>query len=394
MKTKILITESQYDILLQSINEQNKSVTIGGGKVHLGKGTDVTKFNQSGGNYTVTIPEAEWDSYLAKNEGELFKVWGNKSIGTSPKNWAEIKVNDKRFAVGILETFIKGNYTGCRIKKKNEVINTPGSGDTQETKYPSVVFDLPATVPPNSDFFVDNEWVLTDVFKKMVEDDIVSAVNTGVGQILAQYPEAKDRINVYLKALKIYTSCSTLPNGIPKQSPGADKYSKGITFVQLSSERNNAAKQYIIDRLKGLNVGIDENTVMVQDPNGQNTGNLLGTSGPKWDSALSNVQKNKLRPQYEQYKYAKLSLDLQFNTTKPIPKIEGETKTPDKVVSNVDYDVILTKRRGFTINIPKITLKLGKNPGFKGVRSLDCEFFGNKGSGKDKWWNDKDLFYK
>jgi hypothetical protein len=395
MKTKILITESQYEILLENINEQNKSMTIGGGKVHLGKkGTDVNKFNKSGGNYTVTIPENEWDRYIAKNERKLINVWGNKSIGTSPKNWAEIKINDKRFAVGILETFIEGDYTGCRIKKKSEVDKTPATGDTKNTVYPSVVFQLPATVPPSSDFFVDNEWVLTDIFKKMVEDDIVSVVNSGIEQILSQNPEAKDRVNVYLKGLRIDTSCSTLPNGVPKQSPGADKYSKGITFVQLSSERNNAAKEYIINRLKGLNVGIDDKSIITQNANGKNTGELLGTSGPRWNSKLKNSEKNKLRPQYEQYKYAKIGLDLQFNDTKPVPKTETGTTTPDKVVTNVDYDVIMTKRKGFTMKIPKVSFMLGHNPGFKGVRSLDCEFFNNQRSDKGQWWKDKNLFYQ
>ena len=397
MKTKILITESQYEVLLQNITEQNKSLTLGGGKIHIGgKGTDVTKFSQSGGNYTVTIPEKEWDSYLAKYEGKLFKAWGNKSIGTSSKNWAEIKLKDKHFAVGILETFVEGGYTGCQIKKKDEVLNTPSTGNTDNTKYPSMSFVLPSTVPPNSDFFVDNEWVLTDTFKDMVESDIVSTVENGVNQILANFPNAKDRINVYLKSLKISTSCSTLPNGVPTQSKGAEKYRGGITFVELSTERNNAAKEYIIERLKQLNVGMDDETIknISQAVNGTNTGDLLGTSGPKWNSSLSAKQKEILRPKFEKYKYAKIKIELQFNTTKPMADSTSGSTTPDKVVSNVDYNVVLTKRKGFNINIPKITLKLGDNPGFTGERSLDCEFFGNKTSGKDAWWKDKNLFYQ
>jgi hypothetical protein len=377
MKHKIIITESQYGALLSKLNEQS-SMQFGGQKLRFGKSKlEKNEFNQSGGKYTVTIPENEWDSYIAKNENEIISIFKKNGSKVSLTNWSEIKMSDKRFAVGILEAFIKGDFTSIRITKKGETVSEPAKTDDGSKTYPSEVFSLPASVPPNSDFFVDNEWILTDVFKQMVESDIVNIITTNVDKIIQQFPQAKDRPNVYLRSLSIDTSCSTLPNGIPKSSPGADNYSKGITFVQLSTERNNAAKQYIIDRLKQLSVGIDDNTKIGQNPNGSNKGNLLGTSGPTWNSGLSKVEKNKLRPQYEQYKYAKINLDLQFNTYQPIPGPESGSTTPDKVITSVDYDVKMTKYKGgFTINIPKFSFKFGKNKGWKGTRSLACPYFG------------------
>ena len=242
-------------------------------------------------------------------------------------------------------------------------------------QYPAETFKLPAELPDHSDFFVNNEWVLTEVFKQMVEKDIVSIITNTVEKIIQQFPDAKNRPNVYLKSLSIDTSCSTLPNGIPKNSPGDEKYSKGITFVQLSTERNNAAKQYVIDRLKQLNVGMDDNTVITQNPDGSNKGNLLGTSGPTWDSSLSKAEKDSLRPKYEQYKYARIKLELVFNTYKPSPE-PVPVKTPPTVIGNVDYDVRMTRYKGgFTIKIPPFSIKFGKNKGWKGSRSLACSYF-------------------
>ena len=378
MKHKIIITESQYEALLGSLNEQTKSIGWAGKTLQFGKSKfSKNEFSQSGGKYTVTIPENEWDAYIAKNEKKIISIFKSNGSKVSVTNWGEIKVSDKRFAVGILEAFIKGDYTSIRITKKGEVVNEPEKTDDGK-KYPAESFSLPATLPPSSDFFVNNEWILTDVFKQMVENDIVSIIKTNVEKIIQQYPQAKDRPNVYLQSLSIDTSCSTLPNGIPKSSPGAAKYSKGISFIQLSTERNNAAKQYVIGRLKQLNVGIDDNSKITQNPNGSNTGNLLGTSGPTWDSALSKPEKDALRPKYEQYKYAKVNLELVFNTFPPPPEPIPD-KTPPTVIANVDYDVKMTRYKGgFKIKIPPFSFAFGKNKGWRGKRSLACYYFGDK----------------
>lgn len=377
MKNKIIITESQYEALLENLKEQTKDIGWGKKTFHFGKSKfSKNEFSQSGGKYTVTIPENEWDAYIAKNENKIITIFKKNGSKQSVTNWGEIKVSDKRFAVGILEAFIKGDYESIRITKKGEKVTEPEKPVDTGKQYPAESFSLPASVPPNSDFFVNNEWILTDVFKQMVETDIVNVITTNNAQIIKDIPEAKDRINVYLKSLSIDTSCSTLPNGIPKSSPGAGKYSKGITFVQLSTERNNAAKQYVIDRLKQLKVGMDDNTVISQNPNGSNTGNLLGTSGPTWDSSLSKAEKDKLRPDYEQYKYARIKLELVFNTYKPTPE-PVPVPVPPKEITNVDYDVRMTKYKGgFKITIPPFRIKFGKNKGWKGTRSLACPYFG------------------
>ena len=388
MKTKILITESQYDILLHSINEQNKSITIGGGKINIGKqSTDVKKFSQNGGGYEVTIPENEWDSYIQENEEKLFKAWGNKS-GTSGKNWSEIKVKDKRFAIGILETFVKGDYTGLVISKKTE--STPAPGKTDEPKkYPTIDFEFPAKVPANSQFFVDNEWILTSAFTQTLMSEITNSVQNVIKQALDVNPEAKDRINVYLNSLSISTSCSRLPNGPSSASTGSNN--TVLTFEQLSQNRNNTVKNYVLNKLKDFNVGVDDNSKINQDWLGQNKD---GTSGPNWDSKLPNNVKRNLRPNYEKYKYVYVKLSLQVNDS--ISPVGTGSTIPDKVITSTDYKVKLTKRHGFSFSIPKLTLKFGKNPGFKGVRSLDCEFFNKKNGGdsKSKFWNDPKLGYQ
>ena len=116
MKNKIIITESQYEALLENIKEQTKDIGWGKRTFHFGKSKfSKNEFSQSGGKYTVTIPENEWDEYIAKNEGEIIGIFKRNGSKQSVANWSEIKASDKRFAVGILEAFIEGEIGRAHV---------------------------------------------------------------------------------------------------------------------------------------------------------------------------------------------------------------------------------------------------------------------------------------
>jgi len=407
MKHKLVITESQYEVLLNILNEQvPKRQRTSAGKVGIDTG-DITLRRDTRGSeaknldsksgVSTTIPEDQWDSYLAQNEKKLIKYFVKHKDPVSARRFLDIKNIDKKFAVAFLETFLSAKWEKVTLTKRDETVETPPTTGGTDS-FPGIQVSLPTPGEPSNDFFVNNEWILTDKFKTMFAERVVGTINDGKAQIKAQFPNATDETLVYLQRLTINTSCSTLPNGIPKNSPGAEKYKNGITFIQLSTERNNATRQYVLEVLKQNNVLVDEISLsnITQNPNGDNTGNLLGTSGPTWDSNLSDAQKRQLAPRYEQYKKTEVSLDLSFNN-KVDPTPSSTSASTPTVITNRYYAgrfyrdwgheggkiriKIMFKKHKWSINKDFNKCSLKKHP----LRRL---------FGKKPWWEDPKLGYK
>ena len=407
MKHKLVITESQYEVLLNILNEQvPKRQRTSAGKVGIDTG-DITLRRDTRGSEsknldtksgaTTTIPEEQWDSYLAENEKKLIDYFVKQKDPMTARRFLEVKKIDKKFAVAFLETFLSAKWEKVQLTRRDEKVETPPTTGTTDV-FPGVKVALPTPGEPSNDFFVNNEWILTDKFKTMFAERVVNTINEGKSQIIAQFPNATGQTLVYLQTLTINTSCSTLPNGIPKNSPGAEKYKNGITFLQLSTERNNATRQYVLEVLNQNGVLVDDISIsnITQNPNGTNTGNLLGTSGPTWNSNLPDAQKRQLAPSYEQYKKTEVSLELSFNN-KIKPSGDSTSGSTPSVITNQYYVGrfyrdwgheggkirirIMFKKRKWSINKDFIQCSLKKHP----LRRL---------FGKKPWWEDPKLGYK
>ncbi len=408
MKHKLVITESQYEVLLNILNEQDRpkrqrtsagKVGIDTGNITLRRDTrgSETKNLDTKSGATTTIPEEQWDSYLAENEKKLIDYFVKQKDPMTARRFLEVKKIDKKFAVAFLETFLSAKWEKVQLTKRDEKVETPPTTGTTDV-FPGVKVALPTPGEPSNDFFVNNEWILTDKFKTMFAERVVNTINEGKSQIIAQFPNATGQTLVYLQNLTINTSCSTLPNGIPQNSPGAEKYKNGITFLQLSTERNNATRQYVLELLNQNGVLVDDISIsnITQNPNGTNTGNLLGTSGPTWNSNLPDVQKRQLAPSYEQYKKTEVSLALSFNNKVDPTPISTSGSTPE-VITNQYYVGrfyrdwgheggkirirIMFKKHKWSINKDFNRCSLKKHP----LRNLFR---------KKPWWKDPKLGYQ
>ena len=98
-----------------------------------------------------------------------------------------------------------------------------------------------------------------------------------VKDALANTPKSKGVLN----GLKIKTSCSTLPNGPSTKSPGAN--GKVLSFLELSKNRNNAAKNYVIGELQKIGVTINPDQIkLTQTFEGSVGDGTTVTNGNVW----------------------------------------------------------------------------------------------------------------
>ena len=161
-------------------------------------------------------------------------------------------------------------------------------------------------------------------------------------------PEGKPYF--FLSDMTILTSCSRFRNS------GA---AKDLTFLELSENRNNAAKQYVENALKNIGVLIDGDTKISQNAAGENVdgssgpntpdGNMIETDG-KYNTASNDASlRDKYgaphadKKLYDQYKYCEIELAVQANTDL-IEKVGGgemkptiETRTVE--IPTTDYDI-------------------------------------------------------
>ena len=345
------------------INEQRRlNIKIKKGKVReLGKGrpskTDVVSFD----SYVAKTPQDQWDTYL-KNDATMVSLMN----GQSKSFWSKLKqdATHKGYAVAALEefnaTYEQNKWETVIVGNKTTVDQVPIEG--KEKKLPGVPLKFPSDLSPNSKFFVDNYYQLTDVFVQSVKQDIIDPIVKQMESLTPKEGEPK----AFLDSMSVLSSCSTLPNG---PSPDGKTYS----FEDLSRLRNQTATNYVLDELRKIGVFIPETFKPQQNWKGTNT-KLPGTSGPSWNSNWDKNIKTQKRPEYEQYKYLDMDLMVGFNTNKePDPK----PKEDDFIdVTSDMYNVkFLKPGRHITFQLPKIIMRIAgtkkRKPNWK-AKMLDC----------------------
>ncbi len=353
MKTKILVTESQYKKLLLRVNEQNNNFDMSlrstsknapqwlsniignkedGYEIKLPQSDDINKISE-------IIKDSEVETYLSKLKDMSYGRKIDAMIdGDTTRYWRQLSQTNPKYKAAIVKLVDDSGFVINKIiitsTDKSEPTIEKGT-DTGRT--PDVPLTFPLNSDGNSQFFQDNEWVITGLFEKQFESEVINKILNKMKTI----PNVKTPI---LNNLIIETSCSRLANGIPKNSPGFEKYKDGISFEQLSTERNNAAKKYVIDKLK--EIGVDVNNVSLkQNVEGENKDGTSGGDFKKGDKVGN----------FTQFKYLKIKLDL------TIPGLEKGTDYP------IPYErpgVKITQIYNATLSSPDVPYRI---PGFKWV---------------------------
>ena len=351
--------------LKPQINEQRRLVfktkTIA--KIPLTKGEPAKKDDVDFGTYSVVTPQTEWDTFLLE-DGNMVKLMDKKS----KINWSKLKIDSthKGYAVASLEkfnnTYSENKWTKVIVGDKTKITSTPVA--ESETKYPVVPIKFPADMSINSNFFKDNYFSLTEEFIQAVKSDIIDPISSQLSLI----PEPTNGTpKAMLNSMDVITSSSTLPNG---QSPDGKTYS----FSELSKLRNYTAKNYVISELQKIGVVVDSNSKIIQEWLGTNKN---GTSGPVWNSPSS----SKNKPDYLQYKYLDIDLDVIFNQ----PVAINPSDVPDKIttITSDIYKVSFTSPgklgKSIKINLPLLHLVgTKKRRSRRGSKIAECPRFNRR----------------
>lgn len=297
----------------------------------------------------VITPESEWDSYLAANEAPMVK----KMSEASKTYWAELKADpvNKGYAVAALERFIETNpkmkweYVFCNTEEgvKTEFQKIPRISSTAEAPSDFNGVNMPIEFPmegPSSTFFDDNKWAPTAVFEAKLTQEVLNPLKE-IAATMVVNPNANEP-KFFLTSIEIYTSCSRFRNS---------GEAAGLTFAQLSANRNTAAKDFIIKKLAELGVLVDSDTVITQSTEGKNGD---GSSGPNPPAPLAMTKSGKEadviktednrddfgtpiadKTKYDQYKYCIAGLEIVANTNwKPADS------TPGEPTDEPTYDII------------------------------------------------------
>ena len=244
--------------------------------------------------------------------------------------------------------------TKKKITKPGSSVTPPGTQSAPNAPNATSVPFSHSQDSSKGDVFVINEWILSDSFKSELDariQDIKQTVD------LLNPPSGKPK--AFCSNIEIESSCSTAPNGTPKSSTGASKYTgTKISFMDLSKERANAILTYLKTGLSSVGVLIDTDTRVTIKADGQNGD---GTSGPAWNSVPGNSNEEKLA-QVKKYQMAKFDFTILFNdtTTSITPseetKPEGSVVPPEMVeVPAGEYKLTLAINT-FRFHLPEITL--------------------------------------
>jgi hypothetical protein len=209
-----------------------------------------------------------------------------------------------------------------------------------------------------SGFFVDNEATLTTAFTSFVANNIVAAIN----QAKENLSKSGGTQAIYLESLNIDSSCSKLANG-PSRTVQTANANRVPSFMELSTARANAARDYIVNTLTKMKAQINPAKITI-NPNGENGD---GTSGPEF--------KGTDKASYNQYKYVRINLVFAIRTS-----VEAKTAPtqpqgiPPEMIpqSTTDFTIHFTAkgRNDFKIYLPTFSLKIpGINLGGNGMRA-------------------------
>ena len=302
-----------------------------------------------------------WKNFLKENEKPMVR----KMSSGSKRNWEELKNDPKHIAYAVysLEQFLISNK-----KNKWEIVSVNSEDgvkeEIEEYEIPAepnepnaleVVLDVPLE-GGSSNFFEDNEWKPTQEFKSKLEEDVLKPLKDIKSKMTKENPEGKP--SLFLSDMIILTSCSRFRNSGEAED---------LTFLQLSENRNNSAKEYVENALKSAGVLIDGDSKITQNAKGENgdgssgpntpDGNMIATDG-KYNTATDDA---KLREKYgaphadkklyNQYKYCEIELAIQANLDL-IEELGGGDMEPTigtrtVEVPTTDYDInFITRPKG------------------------------------------------
>lgn len=313
-----------------------------------------------------------WKEFLA-NDTDMVKRMSN----TSRANWQSLKNDPEHigYAVYSLEQFNKTNpeyrwkYVFCDKEENIKTIidKIPKPIDKRDNSGDNAVA-LPIEFPvngPSSNFFGDNQWVVTQEFIDKLNEEVINPLKAVAATLRSDTNQPK----FFLQEMEIATSCSRFRN-----TGNAGK----MTWLQLSTARNNAAKEYIISQLTALGVVINETTVISQYVDGDNGD---GSSGPN-PPAPNTLTKNgitvindeskrsdfgepiKVKGGYDDYKYCVAGMTILVNKNLQAPPKEDEKGDEDIEYDTIEIDIptkdfvvrFYSKGRyfGFEFRLPKI----------------------------------------
>lgn len=261
----------------------------------------------------------------------------------------------QKFYLYVVASYIGSNFGGLKTVKnqkivvdnydtiKQELVKKGKAPGVQTVEEPGYSLQQSQDID-SSDFFVDNEAVLTTNFVNFVNENIVTAVE-GAKEALKPLggTNTGSLINMDIKS-----SCSRLPNGPSKTFGG-----KTPSFEELALKRAEVARDYILKVLNQNGITTDNANITI-DAKGENGD---GTSGPAWNN------KNTDRPKYDQYKYVKVNLDFVINTSVEAKASTVPTPgTPDEYVpkSVDDYTIKFTAlgRTRVKIGLPRFKFRI------------------------------------
>lgn len=292
----------------------------------------------------------------------------SKMDPTSLTTFESIKTQNPQFYYYVIRRYNEQIANDSTVKKMKIVVDSattvkdvpkPGAQTPAANQVIEPGYELVTPAETNtSGFFVDNEATLTTAFTSFVANNIVAAIN----QAKENLSKSGGTQAIYLESLNIDSSCSKLANG-PSKTVQTANANRVPTFMELSTARANAAKDYIVGTLTKMGAQINPAKITI-NPNGENGD---GTSGPDFTGTD--------KASYNKYKYARINLVFAIRTsveTKTAPT-QPQQIPPEMVPqSTTDFTVHFTAkgRNDFKIYLPTFRFKIpGINLGGNGMRA-------------------------
>ena len=348
MKTKILITESQYNSLVKNINEQGAGFKFDGfnkTEKPAPKWLSAIIGNKQDG-YTIALPPSEnvgeVDELLAESGVDVDAI--NKDVNLVKNVTLRLGANANHFRTTMLrtnpkyralildkyKTISESGVTNIAIKFGKKLKKSTSTDTTKPTSKPGgedpIYFKFPVDDGLTSKkYFVDNSWELDPVFVEQFR----STTLKNVKDKLATIPNPKGLLN----GITVKTSCSTLPNG---KSPDG----KIHTFEELSKLRNESAKEFVVKELQSIGITVSPNLKYTPDylANDKDMGGLGNGSSSRSGNIWGQPGASKDKKVYELDKYLKIALDLVISGKDTYPVDPSKTPKITTTTTLTDYD--------------------------------------------------------
>jgi hypothetical protein len=348
MKTKILITESQYNSLVKNIDEQGGRFKFDGIRVDENPAPKWLRAiigNKQDG-YTIALPPsanvAEVDELLAESGVDVDAI--NKDVNLVKNVTLRLGANAAHFRTTMLrtnpkyralildkyKTISESGVSNIAIKFGKTLKKSTSTDATKPTSKPGgedpIYFKFPVDDGLTSKkYFVDNSWELDPVFVEQFR----STTLKNIKDKLATIPNPKGLLN----GITVKTSCSTLPNG---KSPDGKVYS----FADLSKLRNQSAKEFVVKELESIGITILPNLKYTPDylANDKDMGGLGNGSSSRSGNIWGQPGASKDKKVYELDKYLKIALDLVISGKDKYPVDPSKTPGITTTTTLTDYD--------------------------------------------------------